>query len=68
MFCAFRFRATDGTVAESYNNLANLYRDLGNDTEAVRMYKQALVVRPGYGAALGNLGTVYVRVKPGWDG
>ena len=46
------------TLPEAHNNLGNVLRSLGRESEAAACFRQALALRPAYPEALNNLGTV----------
>lgn len=45
-----------------YNNLGNVYRDMGNIEDAISSYERALEFDPKLVAALNNLGNIYSEI------
>jgi tetratricopeptide (TPR) repeat protein len=54
------------TVANAWNNLGLLATQQGRTDEAIRCFKQAVLLNPDHGIALNNLGNAY-RLQKNWD-
>lgn len=50
-----------GNDAAVLNNLANVYKKLGREPEAIAHYQQAIALKPDYAQAHNNLAAIYAR-------
>lgn len=53
---------TNPECAEAYNNLADVYRKLGQYADAIQVYNRVIQVRPRYAPAYYELGITYDRL------
>ncbi|MFQ5353930.1 MAG: tetratricopeptide repeat protein, partial [Thermodesulfobacteriota bacterium] len=51
--------------ARGYNNLGNVYYNMGSAGEAVKYYKKAISLKKDYHEAYNNLGTAYLAMNRG---